>query len=65
VPHSATTPTDASGGDAVSEVVTRPEPGIGRGRWEAPAWVFVVVAVAAFVSGALWALQALLGRRKR
>lgn len=28
---------DASGG---GEIVTRPEPGLARGRWEAPAWGF-------------------------
>jgi hypothetical protein len=26
-----------------TEVVTRPDPGLARGRWEAPAWVFWVL----------------------
>ncbi len=29
------------------EIVHRPDPGLGRGRFEAPPWLFVVVAVVA------------------
>ena len=34
-----------------SETVTRPDPGLARGRWEAPAWAFwVALAVVAAVT---------------
>lgn len=34
-----------------TEIVTRPEPGLARGKWEAPAWVFwVILAVVALGS---------------
>jgi hypothetical protein len=65
VPSSSATPTDASDGAGVSEVVTRPEPGIARGKWEAPAWVFVAVAAVALLGGLAWGIQALLRARKR
>jgi hypothetical protein len=42
-----------------SETVQRPEPGLARGRWEAPAWVFYAVAVAAVLGGLAWAVSAL------
>jgi hypothetical protein len=28
--------------EGASETVTRPDPGLARGRWEAPAWAFWV-----------------------
>ncbi|MGA2448722.1 MAG: hypothetical protein ABTD50_08615 [Polyangiaceae bacterium] len=42
-----------------SEVVVRPEPGLARGRWEAPAWVFWVVAVSALIGGVVFLALAL------
>jgi len=33
-----------------SETVTRPDPGLARGKWEAPAWAFWV-ALAVIVAG--------------
>jgi hypothetical protein len=36
-----------------AETVVRPEPGLARGRYEAPAWVFVAVAAAAIFGLAL------------
>jgi hypothetical protein len=43
-PPPAPTPT-------ATEIVTRPDPGIARGKWEAPVWVFWVL-LAAVVLGA-------------
>ena len=34
---STTTPAPAP---TATEIVTRPDPGLARGKWEAPAWVF-------------------------
>jgi hypothetical protein len=42
-----------------SETVTRPDPGLARGRWEAPAWVFWVVLAVATVAAALYLLRRL------
>lgn len=42
----APTPTEAT------EIVTRPEPGLARGRWEAPAWAFWAM-LAVILSAAL------------
>jgi hypothetical protein len=50
-----------AGGGA--EEVERPPPGIARGRWEAPAWVFWFVAAAALAFGIVWMVVALRGRR--
>jgi hypothetical protein len=46
------------------EVVERPEPGLARGRWEAPTWFFYAVAVAAIVAGVAWVATSLRARRK-
>lgn len=48
---------------APSETVERPEGGLARGRWEAPPWAFVVVAVAALLGGLAWLAVALRTRR--
>jgi len=39
---------------AAPEVVRRPDPGIGRGIWEGPPWLFWAVAAAAVVVAALY-----------
>ncbi|HVJ91356.1 MAG TPA: hypothetical protein VM580_16240 [Labilithrix sp.] len=38
-------PSSAEGSPAptATEIVTRPEPGLARGKWEAPAWAFWVI----------------------
>jgi hypothetical protein len=41
-----------------SQVVERPEPGLARGRWEAPAWVFYAVVLATVAAGIVWAVRA-------
>jgi hypothetical protein len=59
---------DASAAPAPSatEIVHRPEPGLRRGKWEAPAWAFwtaggvIVLLAAAFV-----VLHFLLQKKKR
>jgi hypothetical protein len=40
-----------------------PEAGLARGRWEAPSWAFVVVAVAALLGGLAWLAVALRMRK--
>ena len=47
-----------------TETVERPEPGLARGRWEAPAWMFYAILLAAVVGGLAWALASLRSRRK-
>jgi hypothetical protein len=42
-----------------------PETGLARGRWEAPAWAFWVVAAAALVGGLAWLLVSLRMRATR
>jgi hypothetical protein len=42
-----------------------PETGLARGRWEAPAWAFWVVAAAAVVGGLAWLLISLRMRATR
>jgi hypothetical protein len=47
--------------------VHRPDPGLARGKWEAPAWFFYVVFGVVLVAFALYAAQraGLLKRRAR
>jgi hypothetical protein len=42
-----------------AETVTRPDPGLGRGRWEAPAWAFWVVLAVILASSAAYLLRRL------
>jgi len=44
-------------------VVERPDPGLARGRWEAPEWVFYAIAVATVVGAIAW-LAAFIRSRK-
>jgi hypothetical protein len=41
------------------ETVTRPDPGLARGRWEAPAWAFWVVLVVILVASTAYLLRRL------
>jgi hypothetical protein len=46
------------------ETVQRPDPGLARGLWEAPPWLFYAILAAAVVGGLTWALAELRSRRK-
>jgi hypothetical protein len=48
-----------------TETVERPAAGLAHGRWEAPAWVFVAIALSAALGGLAWVLLALRARRRR
>lgn len=49
-----------------TETVTRPEPGLARGKWEAPAWVFwVMLAIVVLGAGAYLLHRMGLLRRNR
>jgi hypothetical protein len=43
-------------GTQAGEIVHRPDPGLARGKWEAPSWAFLAVAVAAVVITLLYVL---------
>src|SRR5262249_25457714 len=58
VPEGAASPAGAPSPTA-SEIVTRPEPGLARGRWEAPAWVLWAIVALVLVATALYALRRL------
>jgi len=45
------------------ERVLRPPPGLARGRWEAPAWAFWLVAASAVLGGLAWIALAIRTRR--
>jgi hypothetical protein len=45
------------------ETVERPEPGLARGRFEAPAWFFYAVLAAAILGMVAWAVTARVRRR--
>ncbi len=62
---------DAEGGaiaptaaETASERVERPEPGLARGRWEAPASVFYGVAAATLIGGVTLAIRGLRKARR-
>lgn len=42
-----------------TEIVTRPEPGLARGRWEAPAWIFWVMLAVVVLGAAAYVLYRL------
>jgi hypothetical protein len=58
-----TAPSPAAGTPSATETVTRPEPGLARGKWEAPAWAFwlafaiVVIGTALYVLGRMGMLR--------
>jgi len=59
-PSSASTPSlPASPAPAATETVTRPDAGLARGAWEAPAWAFWAALAGVVVFTTLF----LLGRR--
>lgn len=42
-----------------TEIVTRPEPGLARGAWEAPAWAFWVMLAVVILGAAAYVLHRL------
>lgn len=40
-----------------TEIVTRPDPGLARGTWEAPAWIFWVILAFVLLGSAAWVLR--------
>lgn len=40
-----------------TETVTRPDPGLARGKWEAPAWAFWVVLAVVVLGATLYVLR--------
>jgi hypothetical protein len=44
---------------AATELVTRPEPGLARGKWEAPVWVFWVMLAVVILGAAAYLLRRL------
>jgi hypothetical protein len=44
----------ASAAPTATESVTRPDPGLARGKWEAPAWAFWVALAVIVISVALY-----------
>lgn len=48
-----------------SQAAERPEPGLAKGRWEAPSWVFWSIALVTIALGAGWAAKALQARIAR
>ncbi len=43
--------------DPSHETVTRPDPGLARGKWEAPAWAFWVALAVVVVGTTLYVLR--------
>jgi hypothetical protein len=58
-PASASAHASALAPQAATESVERPEAGIGRGVWEAPAWVFWVLLAAVVLGSAAYLLRRL------
>jgi hypothetical protein len=60
-------PTESSstGASALELQVERPPPGLARGRWEAPAWLFWATAAAVVAAGVIWFARAARGRWQR
>jgi hypothetical protein len=44
---------------SATETVTRPEPGLARGAWEAPAWAFWLALALVVLAGAAYLLRRL------
>ncbi|MBX3202052.1 MAG: hypothetical protein KF894_28230 [Labilithrix sp.] len=56
-PTSSAPATDTS--ETATEIVTRPDPGLARGTWEAPAWVFWVMLAIVVLGAAAYLLRRL------
>jgi hypothetical protein len=47
-------PGSASAAPTATETVTRPDPGLARGKWEAPAWAFWVALAVVLIGVGLY-----------
>jgi hypothetical protein len=56
-PSQAHAPPSAPAAPTATELVTRPDPGLARGAWEAPVWVFWVALALVLISAAAYALR--------
>lgn len=63
---SSASPTNAPSPATGTETVTRPDPGLARGKWEAPAWAFWVALAVVAIGTTLYVLgrMGILKRRK-
>ena len=61
-PSSAAPPPPAP---TATETVTRPDPGLARGKWEAPVWAFYVALAAVIIAAAAYVGLRSLKRRKQ
>ena len=52
-------PAESAPAPTTTEIVTRPEPGLARGKWEAPAWVFWVMLALVILGAAAYVLRRL------
>ena len=52
-------PAESAPAPTATEIVTRPEPGLARGKWEAPAWVFWVMLAVVILGAAAYVLHRL------
>ena len=66
-PSSASAPSAPSPAPTATETVTRPDPGLARGKWEAPVWAFWVALAVIAAFSALFVLGRLgmLKRKKK
>jgi hypothetical protein len=47
-----------------SETVTRPDPGLARGKWEAPGWVLWTILAVATITVVLYLVERFVTRRR-
>ena len=52
-------PSEGEPAPTATEIVTRPEQGLARGQWEAPAWVFWVMLAVVLLGAAAYLLHRL------
>ena len=62
----APSPPPGTAAPSATETATRPDPGLARGKWEAPAWAFWVALAVVAVGTTLYVLgrMGMLKRRK-
>jgi hypothetical protein len=57
--------TTQTGAQATTQAGERPEPGLARGRWEAPPWAFALAPAAMLALVLTWLVIRLRMRRRR